>query len=242
MNKPSGFKPYYFKTLTSTNDEAKRLARKGLDKILVISDKQTKGRGRFNREWISGLGGLYMTIVLKEKNLDKARYLTLIATVSVVKTIKKLTKLNALVKWPNDVMVNDKKICGILTETISGKENYALVGIGINVNQQTFNKNISNKAVSLKIITHKNYSLNKLINLIITNFNLLYNHYNNKNYEKIIDVWKKYSHTLGKRIKAKTISGVYIGEAVDVDNDCNLILKLNNGKLKKIVEGDIFTV
>ena len=242
MNKPSGFKPYYFKTLTSTNDEAKRLARKGLDKILVISDKQTKGRGRFNREWISGLGGLYMTIVLKEKNLDKARYLTLIATVSVVKTIKKLTKLNALVKWPNDVMVNDKKICGILTETISGKENYALVGIGINVNQQTFNKNISNKAVSLKIITHKNYNLNKLIKLIITNFNLLYNHYNNKNYEKIIDVWKKYSHTLGKRIKAKTISGVYIGEAVDVDNDCNLILKLNNGKLKKIVEGDIFTV
>ena len=242
MNKPSGFKPYYFKTLTSTNDEAKRLARKGLDKILVISDKQTKGRGRFNREWVSGLGGLYMTIVLKEKNLDKARYLTLIATVSVVKTIKKLTKLNALVKWPNDVMVNDKKICGILTETISGKENYALVGIGINVNQQTFNKNISNKAVSLKIITHKNYSLNKLIKLIITNFNLLYNHYNNKNYEKIIDVWKKYSHTWGKRIKAKTISGVYIGEAVDVDNDCNLILKLNNGKLKKIVEGDIFTV
>lgn len=242
MNKPSGFKLCYFKTLTSTNDEAKRLAKKGLDKIIVIADKQTKGRGRFNREWVSGLGGLYMTIVLKENNLDKARYLTLIAAVSVVKTIQKLTKLNALVKWPNDVLINDKKICGILIETISGKENYALVGIGINVNQQTFNKNISNKAVSLNIITHQNYNLNKITKIIINNFNSLYKHYKSKNYKKIIGIWKNCSHTLGKRVKVKAISGVYFGEAVGVDNDCNLILRLDNGKLKKIVEGDILAV
>src|SRR3989338_4052002 len=188
MNELSGFKLYYFKTLTSTNDEAKRLAKKGIDKIIVIADKQTKGRGRFNIEWISGLGGLYMTLVLKEKNLDKARYLTLIAAVSVAKAIKKLTKLNALVKWPNDVMVNDKKICGILTETISGKENYALVGIGINVNQQAFNKNISNKAVSLNIITHKNYNIKTIINEIIKQFNTLYTHYKTNNYKNIINI------------------------------------------------------
>jgi len=242
MSKPSGFKPYYFKTLTSTNDEAKHLAKKGLDKIIVVANKQTKGRGRFNREWISGLGGLYMTIALKEKSLDKARYLTLIAAVSVVKTIEKLTKLNALVKWPNDVMVNDKKICGILTEAISGKENYALVGIGINVNQQAFNKNISNKAVSLNIITHKNYNIKTIINEIIKQFNTLYPHYKTNNYKKIINIWKNCSHTLGKRVKVKAISGVYFGEAIDVDNDCNLILRLDNGKLKKIVEGDIFVV
>src|SRR3989338_1504111 len=242
MNKPSGFKIYYFKTLTSTNDEAKRLAKNSIDKIIVIADKQTKGRGRFNREWVSGLGGLYMTIVLKEKNLDDVRYLTLIAAVSVAKTIKKLTKLNVLVKWPNDVLINDKKICGILTETISGKENYALVGIGLNVHQKNFNKNISNKAVSLKIITNKNYNINKIIKIIINNFNSLYKNYKSKNYKKIIGIWKNCSHTLGKMVKVKTISGVYAGEAVGVDNDCSLILKLDNGKLKKIVEGDIFIV
>jgi len=242
MNKPSGFKIYYFKTLTSTNDEAKRLAKNSIDKIIVIADKQTKGRGRFNREWVSGLGGLYMTIVLKEKNLDDVRYLTLIAAVSVAKTIKKLTKLNVLVKWPNDVLINDKKICGILTETISGKENYALVGIGLNVHQKNFNKNISNKAVSLKIITNKNYNINKIINEITKQFNNLYQYYKNNNYKQIINEWKKYSHTLGKKVKAKTLSGVYTGKAIDIDKDCNLILKLNNGKLKKIVEGDIFVV
>ena len=242
MNKPSGFKFYYFKTLTSTNDEAKRLAKKGLDKIVVIAGKQTKGRGRFNREWASGLGGLYMTIVLKEENLDKVRYLTLIASLAVAKTIEKLTKLNALVKWPNDVLINNKKICGILTETISDNKNYALVGIGLNINQKNFNRHISNKAVSLKIITTKNHNIKKISKIIIDNFNSLYTYYKNKNYKKIIGIWKNCSHTLGKRVKVKTLSEVFVGEAVDVDKNCNLILRLDNGKLKKIVEGDIFTV
>ena len=73
-------------------------------------------------------------------------------------------------------------------------------------------------------------------------FNNLYLHYKNKNYKKIIGTWKKYSHTLGKKIRAKTLSGEYVGNALGIDNNCNLVLRLNNGKLKKIVEGDIFTV
>lgn len=233
---------YNFKTLSSTNDKAKELAKKNKNNLVIISEKQERGRGRFGRKWNSGLGGLYMTVVLKEKDLDKAKYLTFIAAVSVAKSIKNLSNLNAEVKWPNDVLVNDKKICGILTETVSGKEKYALVGIGVNINQKKFSKNIINKATSLKIETNKSYNINKTIKTIINNFNLLYKYYKNKNYNKIIDIWRKYSHTLGKNIKAKTLSGVYIGKAVDVDNTCSLILKLNNGNMKKIVEGDIFIV
>ncbi len=236
------FKFYNFKALNSTNDKAKELAGKGLSNIVVAADKQIMGKGRFNRKWDSGIGGLYMTIVLKVRDLDKVRYLTLIASIAVAKTIRKITKSNALVKWPNDVLINNKKICGILTETISGKENYALVGIGANINQQKFNKNISNKAISLKIITNKNHDIKKIINEIIKQFDNLYQYYKNKKYNKIINIWKKYSHTLGKKVKVKTFSGVYIGEAVDIDKDCNLMLRLGNGKLKKIVEGDIFVV
>ena len=181
-------------------------------------------------------------MVFKEKNLEKAKYLTFIAAVSVAKTIKIISKLNGKVKWPNDVLVNDKKICGILTETLSGKENYALVGIGLNVNNRKFPKNIMNKATSLKIETNNNYNINKIAKIIIANFNSLYKHYKNKNYNKIISIWKKYSHTLGKKIKARTLSRNYIGKAIDIDDNCNLILRLNNGNIKKIIEGDIFII
>ncbi len=237
----SDFSFYYCKVLSSTNDKAREFAKEGKNKIIVVAEKQEKGRGRFGRKWSSDLGGLYMTILIKEKNLGRAKYLTLIAAVSVAKSIKNLSNLNAEVKWPNDVLINDRKVCGILTETISGNGNYALVGIGANINQKKFNKNISNKATSLKLETNKNYNINKIINIIINNFNSLYDYYNKKNYNKIISIWKKYSHTLGKKIKVKALSTTYVGKAIDIDDNCNLILRLRNGELKKIVEGDIFT-
>jgi len=237
------FKFYHFKTLTSTNDKARDLSKEGQDNLVVISEKQERGRGRFGRKWSSDLGGLYMTVLLKEKNLEKVKYLTFISAISVAKTIKKSSKLNAKVKWPNDVLIDDKKICGILTETIANKNNnYALIGIGVNINQDKFNKKISNKATSLKIETNKNYNIKNISKTIIKEFYNLYQYYNNEKYKKIISIWKEYSHTLGKKIRAETLSGNYIGKAIDIDGDCSLILRLNNGKIKKIVEGDIFTV
>jgi len=181
-----------------------------------------------------------MTIVLRVSDLDKIKYLTFIASVAIVKTIKKLAKINSKVKWPNDVLIDDKKVCGILTETISNKNNYyALIGIGVNINQKKFGKNIIKKTTSLKLETDKVYDVKKLSKIIIKEFNSLYGSYSKKKYGRIINIWKKYSHTLGKTVRVKALSGTYSGKAVDVDSDCNLILKLSNGKLKKIVEGDI---
>ncbi|MBN4048987.1 biotin--[acetyl-CoA-carboxylase] ligase [archaeon AH-315-M20] len=234
------FKFYRFKTLDSTNNKAKEFANKELYNLVVIAEKQTKGKGRFKRKWSSDLGGLYMTIVLRVKNIDKIKYLTFIAAISVARTINKLAKLNSKVKWPNDVLVDEKKICGILTETISGKENYALVGIGVNVNQQKFPKNIINKSISLFLRINKKFNIEKISKLIIKEFNNLYQYYKNENYKKILEIWKKNSHTLGKEVKAKTLSGTFAGKAVGVDKNCNLILRLKNGKIKKIIEGDIF--
>ncbi len=153
------FRTLNFKKLTSTNDKAREFAKKGYHNLAIIAERQEKGRGRFNRRWDSDLGGLYMTLLLKENNLEKARYLTLIASVSVARSIMKLSNLKAEVKWPNDVMVNDKKVCGILTKTILGKENYALVGIGLNVNQKKFSKNIANKATSLNLELNKKFNI-----------------------------------------------------------------------------------
>ena len=234
---------YYFRSITSTNDKAKDFANDGKSNLVVVASNQSKGRGRFGREWSSGLGGLYMTILLREKNLDKVKYLTLISSVAVAKTIKKISKLNSKVKWPNDVLIDCKKICGILTETISNKNNnYALIGIGVNINQKKFPKNLIKKSTSLKIETNKNYDIKNISKSIIKEFNNLYLHYKNNNYDKIIGIWKKYSHTLGKKIKAKTLKGTYTGKVVDIDKNCNLVLRLNNGKIKRITEGDIFVI
>ena len=240
MSKMHDFEFYYFKSISSTNDKAKEMADQGKSNTVVVAEKQEKGRGRFGRKWVSGLGGLYMTIVLEEKDPDKAKYMTLMASVAVAKTIRNSSKLNAMVKWPNDVLVNDKKVCGILTEIMSGKKNYTLIGIGLNVNQKKFDKEIIDKATSMRIESNKDFDIKIVSKSIMGEFNKLNHYYAIKNHKKIISLWKDYSYTLGKRIRAETISGTYAGKAVDIDKDCSLVLKLDNGKKQKIIEGDIF--
>ena len=237
-----GFEFYSFESISSTNDKAREFAGKGMYNLVITAKKQEKGKGRFGREWSSDIGGLYMTIVLNEKDLEKIRHLTLIASIAVARSIKTLSKLDAKVKWPNDVMVNDKKACGILTEIIHGKENYALVGIGVNVNTDKFSNSLQEKATSLKIESKKAFDIGKLSRLIIKNFSSLYKNYQNKNYKKIIYSWKKLSHTLGEKIRAKTLSGEFVGKAIGIDEDCNLIMRLENGKTRRIIEADIFVV
>ncbi|MBI2523069.1 biotin--[acetyl-CoA-carboxylase] ligase [Candidatus Woesearchaeota archaeon] len=236
------FSFYNFDVLSSTNDKAREFAKERKANLVVVAKKQEKGRGRFGRKWSSSPGGLYMTIILKEKGLDKAKYLTFIAAVSVAKAIRKIAGLDAKVKWPNDILINHKKVCGILTENVCTNVNYALVGIGLNVNQKKFPRSIMRNSTSIMIESNSNYDIEKIAKTIINEFNRLYDYYNKKNYKKIVDIWKEYSHTLGKMTKAKTLSGNYTGKAVDVDEECNLILKLNDGSIKKIVEADIFVI
>jgi len=236
------FKFCYFDALSSTNDKAIEFAKEGKSSLVVVAERQEKGRGRFGRKWSSSFGGLYMTILLHVEDIDKSRYLTFIAAISAARAVREISGLDAEVKWPNDVLVNGKKICGILAETVPGKRNSTLVGIGLNANQKKFPRSIGNKATSLMIQTNKNYDIKKISKLIIREFNNLYHYYDKRNYGKIIEVWKKYSHTLGKTVKAKTLTGTYTGKAVGVDEECNLILRLNDGNTKKIVEGDIFVV
>ncbi|MBI2651675.1 biotin--[acetyl-CoA-carboxylase] ligase [Candidatus Woesearchaeota archaeon] len=234
------FQLYNYNTVSSTNDKAKTFAEKGNFNLVVIAERQTKGRGRFNRKWSSSSGGLYMTILLKEKNSDKIKYLTLIASLAVSKSIKSLSGLNGMVKWPNDVLVNGKKVCGILTEILHGKKTYAIIGIGLNINQKKFPKIIMEKATSLKIECNKQFEVKTAAKFIIREFQRLYAYYEKHDCLKITNLWKKSSHTIGKWVKAKTLEGEYAGKAIGIDKDCNLLLKLDNGKIKKIMEGDIF--
>jgi len=226
-----------FKKISSTNEKAKELAKKGLFNVVVVAEEQTKGKGRFDRIWFSSEGGLYFSILLKEKNIEKAKYLTFIAALSVVKSILKIVKLKTKIKWPNDVHIDKKKLCGILTETF---RDYVVVGVGLNVNQTKFNKKISNIATSLKIQLKKPIGKERILNQFLIEFENLYLQYKNKKYEKILDLLKENCDTIGKDIKVRSINKIFYGKVVDVDGGCNLILKLKNGKIKKLIEGDIF--
>ena len=232
-------KLYHFKSLTSTQDKAKEFSKKGISNIVVIADTQTKGRGRFGRKWHSQKGGLWMSILLKPNNIKNLQYLTFAAAISVVKSIKKSANLNTNIKWPNDVHYNGKKLCGILTEGIFGKDSYVAVGIGLNVNQEKFSDEIKNIATSLKIIKNKNIDIKGLSKSIIDGFfNLYNNQYNKNNIKNILKTWKKYCDTIGKNVIVISRSGKIYRKAIGVDEDCNLLLKLKN-KITKITEGDI---
>ena len=232
-------KLYHFKSLTSTQDKAKEFSKKGISNIVVIADTQTKGRGRFGRKWHSQKGGLWMSILLKPNNIKNLQYLTFAAAISVVKSIKKSANLNTNIKWPNDVHYNGKKLCGILTEGIFGKDSYVAVGIGLNVNQEKFSDEIKNIATSLKIIKNKNIDIKGLSKSIIDGFfNLYNNQYNKNNIKNILKTWKKYCDTIGKNVIVISRSRKICGKAIGVDKDCNLLLKSKN-KIIKITEGDI---
>lgn len=231
---------YYFKSLTSTQDKAKEFSKKGLSNIVIISHVQTKGRGRFKRKWHSNRGGLWMSILLKPKHVKNLQYLTFATSVAVVKSIKKIANLSTNIKWPNDVHYKGKKLCGILTEGIFGKENYVIVGIGLNVNQNKFSNEIKNMATSIKIIKKQHFDINNFAKIILKEFFYLYNNYYNKNkQERILEVWKKHCDTINKNVKIITRLEKLYGKVIDIDNECHLLLKTKNNKIIKIVEGDI---
>lgn len=233
------YKIYHFKSLPSAQDKAKELAKKGLENIVVVSDVQTKGRGRFKRKWYSRKGSLSISILLKPSNLKNLQYLTFSAAVAVVEAIKKTVRLNTSIKWPNDVHYKGKKLCGILTEGIFGKYNYVIVGIGINANQSKFPDEIKEIATSLKIIKRKNINIKDLMGKILGEFSILYSYYNNNKLKNILTKWKKYCDTINKDVTLITQTKKLRGKAIGIDKDCNLLLKTEKGKFVKIIEGDV---
>jgi len=146
----------YFDTIDSTNTKAQELAEKGYPSgTLVVADKQEAGKGRRGRSWVSPSGtGIFMTLMIKpDINPNNASMLTLVAALAVAKAITSVTGEEALIKWPNDIVINGKKVCGILTEMNAQFDyiNHIVVGIGINVHNESFPEEISQMASSLMI-------------------------------------------------------------------------------------------
>ncbi len=236
-----GRKFYHFDKIDSTNLYAKKLIKEKIQEgTIVISDVQTKGKGRKERSWSSTKGGLWFSIILyPEIPTKKAFFVTMTCSIAVVQTIFELTKLKSVLKWPNDILIKGKKVCGILTEleSISGKIKYAIVGIGININNE-LDEEIKKTATSLYKETKTKISQKNFLISFLKNFETLYNKLSVFDSDYIKSSWLSYSNIIGKNVRIIDEVLSTIGKVIDIDDDGCIILETKNGK-KIINFGDL---
>src|SRR3989344_6961707 len=216
------FKLYFFNELDSTNIKARDYK----ENSIIVAELQTKGRGKFDRKWASNFGGLYFSIVLGPNKVKNPAELTFLAALCVKKTLDGF--VDSKIKWPNDVYVRDKKICGILTEGIYNPNlSKLIVGVGLNTNNE-LPQELSSKATSLSKIICEKVNNNNLLYKFIKNFEHFYKLYIGRGFSKILELWKENSNTINRYIKIVSIDNVFVGRVIDVALDCSLQLKLKN--------------
>lgn len=232
----------HLKSVDSTNDYLKKIANDVQEGTVVISEEQTKGKGRLGRSWESkSKEGIWMSIILKPEIIPyKAPFITLIVGAAIVKALNNL-QVPVKIKWPNDIIINDKKLGGILTELSAEIErvNYVAVGIGINVKSLDFDEELEKKATSLY---KENYypSRVEIVSQIFYEFEKLYNDYIENDYkEETLRICKEYSAILNKDVYIIKGDEKKLVKCIDISNDGNLIVKDGNNELQEILSGEV---
>ncbi|MCK5300354.1 MAG: biotin--[acetyl-CoA-carboxylase] ligase [Thermoplasmatales archaeon] len=232
---------HYFRSLESTNLFAKELIKKNAEEgTIVVSDIQTKGRGRKDRSWFSPEGGLWFSVILYPNiPTQYAMLITMATSISIVQAIKELTGLSAVIKWPNDLLLEGKKICGILTELDAELDriNYSVVGVGINVNN-VLEDELCNKANSIFNIYNSKISRVDLLRLIIKYLDVNYAKLISNDYNYIRELWFENTDIIGRNVRLKLEKYEIEGIVIDIDDTGALILE-NIDKKIKIVSGDL---
>lgn len=225
----------------STNDYSKKIAKNMPDGSIVIADEQLSGKGRRGRSFYSGKGeGIYLSFILKpDLEPSKAPFLTSIAAAALIKALKDLD-VDVKVKWPNDIIINSKKMCGILTEMTADVESieYIILGIGINVKGTSFPDEIKDVATSLKI---EGYEIKRLDLLwkLITHFEILYRDFVNGKTTEILDILKENSCVLGKDITVYYSDRNEKAKAIDINDEGALVVQLENNIVQTLNSGEI---
>ncbi|RJX27051.1 MAG: biotin--[acetyl-CoA-carboxylase] ligase [Dethiobacter sp.] len=239
---------HHYRQIDSTNSALKTLAEKGAPEgTIVIAEEQTGGRGRMGRSWSSPFSkGIWLSILLKPPLAPQDTPLfTLLAAAAVVKGILvNLPDLPVGIKWPNDLLINNRKVCGILTELKAEADllHYLVIGIGLNVNskEEDFPAELRNTATSLYLENNKEeVSRQKLASSILQEMDNSYLDYLNNGPGMVISAWKKYNITLGKDVTIKTVQGSFSGKAADLDSDGALIVEEEKGIKKRFQAGEV---
>lgn len=232
----------YFQEIDSTNNYAKDNFESLKDGTLIISEYQSAGKGRLGKNWQSNIGeGIWMSLMLKpEIPVYKAPFLTLVAGAAILNAFRNIG-VDAEIKWPNDIVLNGKKMCGILTEMVAEVEKVGcvVIGMGINVNTMLFPRELSEKATSIK---KEGFELKRsdIIREIMHEFEKLYTtyiEYGSK--EEVISVCRKYSVLIGKDVYIINKNHREKVYCMDISDDGNLIVKHDDGVIEEVISGEV---
>ncbi len=235
----------YYETITSTMDEAFRIAIGGAEEGCVIcADSQTKGRGRMGRRWTSPKDtGIYVSIILRPSvSLSAISWLTLLTAVAVSDSVKEVCNFYPMIKWPNDVLINDRKLAGILTElnAEADRVRFVIIGVGININTPL--SFLPKNSTSLRHETGRRISRVEFLQVFLRRLEFWYDILKKGEVYSIADAWKQQSSTLGRRIRIVNGGDVVEGIAVDLDEYGGLLLRSDSGVFVKKMSGDVVYV
>ena len=242
---------HHYTVLDSTQDLAIKLAENNVPEgTVVVAEKQRRGRARVGRKWAAPEGGIWLSIILKPKiPTAESTILPLAVALAVCNAINKECKLDAKLKWPNDVIINGKKVSGILAEMSceADRVNYVVIGIGLNanVNVKTLEGKIRGTqgyygATSLMKELGKQVDRVKLARRILDELEDVYLGLEEEGSDIIIRKWKERSATLGTNVTVALNEMCFAGRAIDIDYDGALLVKLPDGNIKRIVAGDVY--
>lgn len=241
-----GKRVFFSCEVNSTNEWAKELAKLGAEEgTVAVAGTQTAGRGRLNREWISPEGGLWFSIVLRPKvRAAEVVQLVFVVGLAVAEVLRKKYGVKVETKWPNDVLMNGKKICGILIEmnTTGEKANYIVAGIGINANfdvTRVLPEQLREVTSSLENELGRKIRLEELFRAVLENLEKTYDLYNLKGFAPVLNEWKRYANFLGHKVEVTDKKEKITGIALDVDDDGALVLKSEDGRTKHVFVGDV---
>lgn len=236
---------HYYDSIDSTNKKSKDIAYEEKEGTVVVSEEQVAGKGRLGRTWISPkYKGIWMSIILKPK-LDpmKVSRITLIGAAAVHKALNNMN-IKSQIKWPNDILIDGKKICGILTEMSCELNmiNYVTIGIGINVNldENHIPEDLRHKATSIKISQDKDINRKELFANILNEFEKLYISFKDEgDISRTIDICRKNSALIGKEVRIIKGGEVRIGKALDINEDGHLVVEFGDGIVENIFSGEV---
>lgn len=232
-------------SIDSTNELAKSKAKAGAEAgLVVIANEQSQGKGRRGRIWHSQPGGLYFSILLRPRlPLNEAAKITLLTGVTIVEALRKFYRLPAVLKWPNDILVEGKKVCGILTELSANIEtiNYLVIGVGINCNQDphSWPDDISETATSLQAVIGSSVNRKQLLERTLTHLEYRYQEFIRGNMQEVIELARLYSPLLGRTVQVITSQDTFTAKAVDISDTGALIVETQTGKQVTLWAADV---
>jgi BirA family transcriptional regulator, biotin operon repressor / biotin---[acetyl-CoA-carboxylase] ligase len=237
---------HYEETVDSTQKIAHLLSHEGaVEGTVVIAEEQTGGRGRMDRVWHSPKStGVWMSLILRPKiPLQRAPQLTLLTAVAIVQAIQEITTLTPQIKWPNDILIEQQKVTGILTELQADADRIisVIIGMGLNVNQteDDFPPALRDIATSLRVKEGKEIDRADLIKVIFHKFETLYMIFLEKGFYPIKLLWESYAISIGKDITARTLNGTFTGKALGITDEGVLKVKDDDGEIHHIYSADI---